>query len=56
VAKITSCAAVLLLLTVQPCCLLGVYVRAAFPNVQSVKVLRDRQTGNSKGIAFVVST
>jgi hypothetical protein len=31
-------------------------VPAAFPNVQCVKVLRDRQTGNSRGMAFVVST
>lgn len=29
---------------------------AAFPNIQSVKVLRDRATGRSKGAAFLVSS
>lgn len=28
---------------------------ADFPNIQSVKVLRDRSTGRSKGAAFMVS-
>jgi len=34
--------------------LLPVY--AAYQNLSTIKVLRDRHTGSSKGMAFVVST
>jgi len=34
---------------------LFVFVHADFPNIQSVKVLRDRVSGRGKGTAFLVS-